>query len=48
VDLVGDAISVCRRPGPDGYGEIVTVRRGQALRPLHLPGVAMTAEEILG
>jgi len=48
VDLVGDAISVCRRPGPDGYGEIVTVSRGQPLRPLLLPGVALTADEILG
>jgi len=48
VDLVGDAISVCRRPGPDGYGEIVTVTRGQALRPLRLPGVDIAAEAILG
>src|SRR5438046_746922 len=47
-DLVGDVIKLCRRPGPDGYGEIVTVSRGQALRPLLLPEVALTAVEILG
>ena len=46
--LVGDAIRVCRRPGPDGYAEIITVSRGQVLRPVHLPGVAIAAEEILG
>jgi len=48
VDLVGDAIRVRRRPGPDGYAEIITVSRGQVLRPVHLPGVAIAAEEILG
>ena len=48
VDLVGDAISVCRQPASDGYGEIVTVGRGQVLRPLLLPGVAIAADEILG
>ncbi len=48
VDLVGDAISVCRGPGSDGYGEIVTVSRGEALRPLLLPDVAIAADEILG
>ncbi len=48
VDLVGDAISVCRGAGPDGYREIVTVARGETLRPLFLPGVAIAADEILG
>ena len=48
VDLVGDAIRVCRRPGPDGYAEIITVSRGQVLRPVHLPGVVIAAEQILG
>jgi len=48
VDLVADAISVYRGPGPDGYRDIVTVNRGETLRPLLLPGVAMTADEILG
>lgn len=48
VDLVGDAISVCRGPGPEGYREIVTVTRGETLRPLLLPGVTLAADEILG
>ena len=48
VDLAGDAISVCRQPGPDGYAEIVTVTRGEMLRPLLLPGVAIAVDEILG
>ncbi len=48
VDLAGDAISVCRRPGPDGYAEIVTVTRADTLRPLLLPGVAIAVDEILG
>jgi len=48
VDLVGDAVSVCRRPGSNGYGETVTVTRGDTLRPLLLPGVAVAVDEILG
>src|SRR2546426_607911 len=48
VDLVGDTISVCREPGSEGYGDIVTVSRGEALRPLLLPEVAVAADEILG
>ena len=48
VDLVGDSISVCREPGPGGYSEIVTLTRGEALRPLRLPGVAVAVAEVLG
>jgi len=48
VDLAGDAISVCRGPGPDGYTEIVTVTRAETLRPLLLPEVAVAVDEILG
>lgn len=47
VDLVADAISVYRGPQPDGYRDVVTVPRGETLRPLLLPGVAITAAEIL-
>ena len=47
VDLFAEMISVFRRPGPDAYGEVVTVRRGEILRPLLLPDVALTANEIL-
>lgn len=48
VDLVADTISVYRGPGPDGYRESAVARRGQTLQPLLLPGVAVTADEILG
>ena len=48
VDLAGDAISVCRQPGPDGYGEIDVVTRGETLHPLRLPAVAIAVAEILG
>ena len=48
VDLVADAITVYRGPGPDGYGDVITVPRGETLRPLLLPGVSITAVEILG
>ena len=47
VDLIGDSIHVCRQPGPDGYNHVVTLTRGQTLRPLLLPGVAIRADEIL-
>ena len=48
VDLVADAISVCRVPGPDGYSHIVTVTRGETLRPLVPPDVAIAVDDILG
>jgi len=48
VDLVADAITVYRGRGPDGYGDVTTVPRGETLRPLLLPGVSITAVEILG
>jgi Uma2 family endonuclease len=48
VDLVADAISVYRAPGPDGYTDVFTVTRGETLRPLLLPGAAIVADDILG
>jgi len=39
---------VCREPGPGGYSEIVRLTRGEALRPLRLPGVAVAVAEVLG
>ena len=48
VDLVGEAIGVYQGPGPDGYREMVTLTRGETLRPLLLSGVAIAADEILG
>jgi Uma2 family endonuclease len=48
VDLAGNAISVYRGPGPDGYGDIITVSRGEILRPLLVPGVAIPVADVLG
>ncbi|MDP3938154.1 MAG: Uma2 family endonuclease [Deltaproteobacteria bacterium] len=48
VDLAGDAIVVHREPSPDRYRDIVTLTRGDTLRPLLLPGVAIAAADILG
>jgi len=47
VDVVACAVTVYRGPQPDGYREVVTVPRGETLRPLLLPGVAIAAAEIL-
>ena len=47
VDLAGDAITVYRNPGPDGYRDVVTVTRGATLVPRLLPGVAIAADEVL-
>jgi len=48
VDLNDESISLFRNPGPEGYSEAVTVTRGAILRPVHLPDVEITADEILG
>jgi Uma2 family endonuclease len=48
VDLDGDAIHVHREPGPDGYGEIRILRRGEVLTPVLVSGVTVSADEILG
>ena len=47
VDLVANAINVYRGPSEDGYRDVVTGTRGEPLRPLFLPGVAIAAAEIL-
>jgi Uma2 family endonuclease len=48
VDLAGDAVTVYVAPGPDGYGETVTVSRGETLRPVRLPGLAVAVDDVLG
>ena len=48
VDLAGDAITVYRKPGPDRYGETVTLSRAGTLRPVLLPGLEVGVDEILG
>jgi Uma2 family endonuclease len=41
-------IEVYRAPSPQGYGEILTFRRGGRLSPLAFPGLVIEAEAILG
>ncbi len=47
VDLGADAITMYREPRSNGYREVVTVTRGETLRPLLLPDAAITATDIL-
>ena len=48
VDLAADDITVYRGPGPDGYRNVITVTRGDTLRPLLLTDVTIGAADILG
>jgi len=48
VDLNGEVITCYRAPGPNGYDEMATVTRGAILRPVGLPELAISADEILG
>ena len=48
VDLVADAITVYRGPQPHGYRDVVTVTRGDTLRPLLLPDIIIPVDDILG
>ena len=47
VDLGADAITVYGGPQPGGYRDVFTVTRDETLRPFLLPGVAITAADIL-
>jgi Uma2 family endonuclease len=48
VDLPASEVSVCRRPGAEGYEDVVVKRRGDVLRPEALPDVTINVDEILG
>jgi Uma2 family endonuclease len=47
VDLGANEVSVCRRPGPDGYGDMRVKRVGDVLSPQALPEVALKVDEVL-
>jgi hypothetical protein len=47
-DLPGDRVEVYRDPRPDGYADVRTASRGDALAALHLPGVTVAVEDVLG
>jgi Uma2 family endonuclease len=48
VDVNAHAITCYRDPRADGYADVVVVRRGGTLRPLQLPDLEISAEQILG
>ncbi len=48
VDLTEEHIEIYRQPGPEGYRETRTARRGQTLRPTALPELTIAVEDILG
>ena len=47
VDLQHERIEVLTEPDEDEYQQRTTLRRGDVLRPAHLPGVAMAVADIL-
>jgi Uma2 family endonuclease len=48
IDLNDDTIVRFRDPGPEGYGQAVTLRRGDKVTPLQLPHIEIAADEVLG
>lgn len=48
VDLERERIEVFRQPSPQGYGEALTLGRGQRLSPLLLPHISLAVDDILG
>ena len=48
VDLGADAVTVYREPSPNGYNDVVTITRGDTLRPLFLPDITIVVADILG
>ena len=47
VALLPQVVEVYRAPNDNGYGEKRTLRRGDTLAPLHLPGAKLAIEPIL-
>jgi Uma2 family endonuclease len=47
-DLPGDRVEIYRDPHPGGYAGVRTARRGDTVEALHLPGVTLTVENVLG
>jgi Uma2 family endonuclease len=48
VDLPADCVQVHRSPAGEEYRDVRMVTRGATLQPLELPGVEISADEILG
>jgi Uma2 family endonuclease len=48
VDLAGQAVELCRGPGPDGYARITRAGRGASIAPEAMPDLALRVDDILG
>ena len=47
IDLNADAFEVYSEPGPEGYGRVARIRRGERVVSATLPGLAFDASEAL-
>jgi Uma2 family endonuclease len=48
LDLPAKLLEVYRRPGPDGYGEVRRLRRGDSIAPEAFPDVVFAVSDLLG
>jgi len=48
VDLRKGSVDVCRRPGPEGYGEIVELGRDDQLNVQAFPDIVLKANDLFG
>jgi Uma2 family endonuclease len=47
IDLTSDAVEVCRDPGDQGYRSVERLRRGDTIRPLAKPDIALAVSDML-
>jgi Uma2 family endonuclease len=48
VDLTTDRVEVHREPADEGYRQMLALARGQPLRPVAFPDLALTVDDFLG
>jgi Uma2 family endonuclease len=48
VDVAQGSIEVYRAPGPEGYRQVRTLRRGMRLSPQAFPELSVTVDALLG
>lgn len=48
VDIPAGIVDVYREPSAAGYGDVRTLRRGEALTPLAFPDVTLAVDDVLG
>ena len=48
MNLPADTIECYREPTSEGYANFRTVKRGETLTPVRLPGVTLRVDDILG